>query len=68
MFGHGRPEEGVRWANKIIEERPGDPDANRMLADHHDRKGEFGLANWYRLNVTAGTSGTGPTGASSAKP
>jgi tetratricopeptide (TPR) repeat protein len=68
MFEHGRPEEGVRWANRIIAERPGDPDVSRMLADYHDRRGEQGLANWYRLNVPAGAAGVGPTGEPAAKP
>jgi tetratricopeptide (TPR) repeat protein len=54
MFAHGHDKEGARWAEKILAERPLDPDASRMLADYHDRRGEKGLANGYRLNASGG--------------
>jgi tetratricopeptide (TPR) repeat protein len=50
MFDHVHDQEGVRWAEKILADRPDDPDANRMLADYHERRGDTGLANFYRLH------------------
>ena len=52
MFAHGHGPEGARWAEKVLAERPLDPDASRMLADYHDRRGETGLANRYRLTAS----------------
>ena len=52
MFAHGHGPEGARWAEKILAERPLDPDASRLLADYHDRRGETGLANRYRLTAS----------------
>lgn len=51
MFAHGHDDEGARWAERILAERPTDPDASRLLADYHDRRGEAGLANRYRLHA-----------------
>ena len=59
MFSHGHEEEGARWAEKMLAERPSDPDASRMLADYHDRRGEKGLANRYRLNAASPTGDPG---------
>jgi tetratricopeptide (TPR) repeat protein len=49
MFDHAHEQEGARWAEKILSERPGDADASRLLAGYHERRGETGLANFYRL-------------------
>ena len=54
MFEHAHEQEGVRWALKIVGERPDDPDASRLLADFHERRGEMGLANFYRLHSSTG--------------
>jgi tetratricopeptide (TPR) repeat protein len=53
MFDHAHDDEGARWALKVLAERPDDPEASRLLAEHHDRRGETGLANFYRLHATA---------------
>jgi tetratricopeptide (TPR) repeat protein len=50
MFEHAHEREGVRWALKIVGEWPDDPEASRLLADYHERRGEAGLANFYRLH------------------
>ena len=52
MFAHGHEQEGVRWAEKILAEHPRDPDASRMLADYHERRGDKALANGYRLTAS----------------
>jgi tetratricopeptide (TPR) repeat protein len=51
MFDHDHGPEGVRWAEKILADRPGDVEASRLLADYHERRGERGLANFYRVNA-----------------
>jgi tetratricopeptide (TPR) repeat protein len=55
MFAHGRDEEGVRWAKQVLAARPDDPAVNRLLADYHRRRGEPGLANYYRLRASSGS-------------
>ena len=36
MFDHAHDQEGARWAEKILAERPGDADASRLLAAYHE--------------------------------
>jgi Flp pilus assembly protein TadD len=55
MFDHDHDQEGVRWAEKILSGRPNDPEANRLLAGFYERRGDKGLANFYRLHLPAGT-------------
>lgn len=52
MFEHGRAEEGVRWAVRILADQPGDPEASRLLVDYHEGRGETGLANFHRLHAS----------------
>jgi tetratricopeptide (TPR) repeat protein len=54
MFNHAREQEGARWAGQILKERPNDPEASGLLADFHQRRGEMGLANFYRLQAPSG--------------
>jgi tetratricopeptide (TPR) repeat protein len=54
FFDHGHPEEGVRWAEKILREYPHHAGANRLLADHYEKQGRTGLANFYRLQAGGG--------------
>lgn len=51
MFAHGKPSEGVRWAESILLAAPGQPDACRLLADHYSLSGQPGLANFYRAQA-----------------
>jgi predicted Zn-dependent protease len=62
MINHGRIEEGVQWARIVVRDQPGHPEANRLLADHHRRRGELGLANFYEMHVAPAptTVGTRP--------
>ncbi len=48
MLTHGHDDEGLRWARKVLRERPDHPASNRLMAEYHDRRGESGLANYYR--------------------
>ena len=54
LFDHAHDEEGARWALKVLAERPDDPEASRLLAGYHQRRGETGLANFYRVHASAG--------------
>jgi tetratricopeptide (TPR) repeat protein len=54
LFSHGKTREGRRWAEKILRERPGQPEASRLLADSYDRSGQAGLANFYRAQAESG--------------
>jgi tetratricopeptide (TPR) repeat protein len=54
LFDHAHDQEGARWAEKILSERPDDAAASQMLADYHQRRGEKGLANFYRLRAAPG--------------
>lgn len=60
MFQHGHADEGVRWAEKALRDRPGDPEVSRLLADHYRRSGNPGLANFYRLYSPARSGGAPP--------
>jgi Flp pilus assembly protein TadD len=51
LFDHGHPEEGLRWTAKILRERPHHPETNRLLADYHEKQGNRGLANFYRVQA-----------------
>ncbi|MDR3635632.1 MAG: tetratricopeptide repeat protein [Isosphaeraceae bacterium] len=48
MLDHGHDEEGRRWAAEVLRRRPGHPLANQLLVTYHTRRGEAGLANFYR--------------------
>lgn len=51
MLAHAHPEDGVRWAEKVLREWPDDPEASRLLADHYRARGESGLANYYQIHA-----------------
>ncbi|MHC5537182.1 tetratricopeptide repeat protein [Singulisphaera rosea] len=53
MFAHGHGPEGERWTEKILRATPGQPEACRLVADYHERSGNPGLANFYRLQSKA---------------
>jgi hypothetical protein len=54
MFAHGKEPEGVRWAETILRDEPGQPAACSLLADYFDRTGKAGLANYYREQSASG--------------
>jgi tetratricopeptide (TPR) repeat protein len=51
LFDHGHPEEGLRWAEKILRDQPRHPKTNRLLADYYEKQGSHGLANFYLLQA-----------------
>ena len=51
MIDHGRVQEGVQWARMVLRDQPRHPEANRLLADYHRRRGELGLANFYHVHA-----------------
>ena len=54
MFEHGKADQGILWAEAILKEHPGEPDASRLLADHYAAIGKTGLANYHRLQAERG--------------
>jgi predicted Zn-dependent protease len=68
MVDHGRAEEGIQWARMVLRDQPDHPEANRLLADYHRRRGEPGLANFYQVHAASAAEagagadrGPGPT-------
>lgn len=53
LFDRDHPEEGKRWAEKILREHPQQPEANNLLANHYEKLGNHGLANFYRARAGA---------------
>lgn len=66
MIAHGHEQEGLDWANKTLREHPGHAPTCRLLMEYHERRGEHGRANYYRLQLDpsaprAPTDSTRPT-------
>lgn len=51
MLVHGREDESIRWLRSILDSRPGHPEATRILVEYHQKRGEIGLANYYRSRL-----------------
>lgn len=51
LFDRGHPEEGRRWAEKILNEHPRHAEASQLLAGYYERIGNPGLANFYRMQA-----------------
>lgn len=49
LIEHGHAEEGIRWAERALAIRPGHAATCRLLADHFQKAGDVGLANYYRV-------------------
>ncbi len=55
MFAHGREEDGLGWARAVLSSDPRHIATNSLLAAYYDRRGgNAGLANFYRLQASAG--------------
>jgi tetratricopeptide (TPR) repeat protein len=54
MFDHGQGEQGVRWIKTVLSGAPSDPEANGLLAEYYEARGDPGLANFYRLRAGPG--------------
>ncbi len=51
MLDHGQAEVGVRWLRTVLAHNPGHTQANRLLSEHYARRGDTGLANFYKLQA-----------------
>jgi predicted Zn-dependent protease len=51
LFGHGHEQEALDWTNLIISKNPNHPATCRLLAEYYQKKGNQGLANFYRLHA-----------------
>jgi tetratricopeptide (TPR) repeat protein len=56
MFEHGQGVQGVRWAKTVLDRQSNHREANLMLAEYYESRKETGLANYHRLQSTAGSS------------
>ena len=57
LIEHDHAEEGVRWAEKALEDAPGHPPTCRLLVEHYEAKGVVDLANFYRWQLDEGDAG-----------
>jgi Flp pilus assembly protein TadD len=53
LIENGHEEEGLRWAERTVRERPDHAPTHRLLADYYSRRGQTGLANYHQLQATA---------------
>ncbi|MFO0909159.1 MAG: tetratricopeptide repeat protein [Isosphaeraceae bacterium] len=49
LLDHGHDAEGLEWTQLTLKEHPGHPATCRMLEEYYRRKGNAGLANYYKL-------------------
>jgi tetratricopeptide (TPR) repeat protein len=55
LIEHGHETEGLEWAELTLRARPGHFPTCRLLAEYHTRKGNIGLANFYRSVASGDT-------------
>ncbi len=53
MLDHGRDDQAMRWLQSILSSQHGHVQAIHLLARYHERRGEAGLANYYRMQAAA---------------
>ncbi len=51
LLEHGRAAEGLEWAELVLRDAPDHADTLQLLADHYDRQGDPGRANYYRARL-----------------
>ena len=56
MILHGHPDEGLRWANRILRLHPDHAPTHQLLADYYSRQGQYGLANYHRFQLSGARS------------
>jgi tetratricopeptide (TPR) repeat protein len=49
LFDHNHPEEGLKWAEKILRDHPQHVETHRLLADYYEKIGNMGQANYHRI-------------------
>jgi hypothetical protein len=54
LIEHGHEAEGLEWTQLILRDRPGHPATCRLLSDHYRKKGNAGLANYYKFAASPG--------------
>ena len=55
LIENGHEEEGLQWAERTVRDRPDHAPTNRLLAEYYARRGQTGLANYYRLQGSSQT-------------
>ncbi len=51
LIERGHEKEGLEWTDLILRQKPGHPATCKFLAEHYAKKGNAGLANYYRSSV-----------------
>lgn len=54
LIDRGHEKEGLGWTELILRKKPGHPPTCRLLAEYYTKKGNAGLANYYRLAASPG--------------
>jgi len=57
LIEHGHEKEGLEWTELILRQRPDHPATCQILVDYHTSRGNFGLANYYRMNASSSPAG-----------
>ncbi|MGE3820091.1 MAG: tetratricopeptide repeat protein [Isosphaeraceae bacterium] len=57
LLEHGHEQEGLEWTELILRERPGHRPTCQALAEYHQKRGNVGLANYYRTAAGGGPGG-----------
>jgi tetratricopeptide (TPR) repeat protein len=52
LLDQGHEKEGLEWTELILRQVPGHPQTCKLLADFHARRGNAGLANYYRMMIS----------------
>jgi predicted Zn-dependent protease len=60
MILHGHPDEGLRWANRLLRLDPDHAPTHQLLADYYARQGQHGLANYHRFQRSGAGSEDAP--------
>lgn len=51
LLDHGHETEGLEWTALILRERPDHPKTCAVLTDYYRKKGNLGLANFYKMTA-----------------
>lgn len=51
LIDHGHEKEGLEWTDLILRQKPGHKATCQFLSEFYTRKGNIGLANFYRSSV-----------------
>jgi hypothetical protein len=53
LLEHGHEQEGLEWTKLVLAKQPGHPETCALLAEYYRRKGNAGLANYYKTAASS---------------